>query len=400
MGNSRQKNLKVQVIYRNYIPLNPPYYSFWSYPPKGISFEIPKPREYLKYLFPIYRSLGGNPVISRLIRFGQRVLFTPKTQRLSGADLLFYVGMLPEKIPACPYIIDIEHAYSLLNFSKPAPGVKSRILEVLEHHNCKGIVPISRAAAKSLEEYLGEDFARIKNKVQVIYPALPEFRALFSDQIDYSIIPKDPSLFSLIFVGRDAYGKGLQELLTAFCDLAPKHPSLRLYVISEVPETLRRQHPSLSIRYVPPKLSYYEIMKKVFLPADCFVMPTHSDTFGMVYMEALASGIPVIATRQFATPEIVEDGVSGLLLNHPPLFLDRPGLPTRRWGSDFALDPEIQRMITEDLRAKIQSLVTDTRLYQNLKRSTTLPFKPEGRFSIETRNQLLSDLFRKALADR
>jgi glycosyltransferase involved in cell wall biosynthesis len=50
--------------------------------------------------------------------------------------------------------------------------------------------------------------------------------------------------------------------------------------------------------------------------ADLFVMPTRQEAFGMVFQEAAAAGVPVVATRIAAVPEIVQDGQTGLLV--PP----------------------------------------------------------------------------------
>jgi glycosyltransferase involved in cell wall biosynthesis len=50
--------------------------------------------------------------------------------------------------------------------------------------------------------------------------------------------------------------------------------------------------------------------------ADVFVMPTRNEAFGLVYQEASAAGLPIIGSRLNAVPEIVADGVSGLLV--PP----------------------------------------------------------------------------------
>jgi glycosyltransferase involved in cell wall biosynthesis len=48
--------------------------------------------------------------------------------------------------------------------------------------------------------------------------------------------------------------------------------------------------------------------------ADLFVMPTRHEAFGMVYQEAAGAAIPVIATDIHAIPEIVKDGITGLLV--------------------------------------------------------------------------------------
>ena len=48
--------------------------------------------------------------------------------------------------------------------------------------------------------------------------------------------------------------------------------------------------------------------------ADLFVMPTRNEAFGMVFQEAGAAGLPVVATRINAIPEIVQDRSTGILV--------------------------------------------------------------------------------------
>ena len=50
--------------------------------------------------------------------------------------------------------------------------------------------------------------------------------------------------------------------------------------------------------------------------ADLFVLPTRDEAFGLAFQEAAAAGLPSIGTRLNAVPELVKDGVSGLLV--PP----------------------------------------------------------------------------------
>src|SRR5205814_8589084 len=51
----------------------------------------------------------------------------------------------------------------------------------------------------------------------------------------------------------------------------------------------------------------------VWRDADIFVLPTHSEAFGIVFQEAAAAGLPVIAPRLAAIPEIVQHDQTGLL---------------------------------------------------------------------------------------
>lgn len=66
------------------------------------------------------------------------------------------------------------------------------------------------------------------------------------------------------------------------------------------------------IRGVSP---YTASWRELWRQADFFVMPTKQEAFGMVYQEAAAAGLPVVATNLNAIPEIVEDRVTGILVD-------------------------------------------------------------------------------------
>ena len=58
-------------------------------------------------------------------------------------------------------------------------------------------------------------------------------------------------------------------------------------------------------------------IEQVFGAADIFAFPTYYEAFGMVITEAMAAGLPVITSRRAGASELIEDGVSGLLLDNP-----------------------------------------------------------------------------------
>lgn len=86
----------------------------------------------------------------------------------------------------------------------------------------------------------------------------------------------------------------------------------------------------------------------VWHDADLFVMPTQNEAFGLVFQEAAAAGLPAIGCRLNALPEIISDGVTGILI--PPAGAD---------GLIAALDrligsPELRDRMGRAARRKIE----------------------------------------------
>jgi len=70
------------------------------------------------------------------------------------------------------------------------------------------------------------------------------------------------------------------------------------------------------INLTPDNLKGYYDVKKIaaFNETDVFLMPSRSDAYGIAFLEAWASGKPVIGANIGATPEVIRDKIDGLLV--------------------------------------------------------------------------------------
>jgi glycosyltransferase involved in cell wall biosynthesis len=112
----------------------------------------------------------------------------------------------------------------------------------------------------------------------------------------------------LLFVGSDLARKGGLLLLDVFAERLSGRATLDIVTgaaIGELP-------PGVAVhRGVEPFSARW---KALFASADAFVLPTTYEPFGIALAEAQAAGLPVVSTRDFAIPEIVVDGSTGLLV--------------------------------------------------------------------------------------
>ena len=384
--------INVKVIYRNYIPLNSPYFSLSDYPPKGIKFHIEKPKKFLSKFFWIYKRFKSYKLILLLSGLVESIFFK-NTDSSDQFDYYYYIGIVPPKLTPHKFVVDLEHIFFLTRNATDEAS-KENLLDLLMQENCIAIAPISHAAKETLRLYLGERYKKIDKKVKVIYPSLPDYSEIYSKDISNEIIPSDNKV-KLLFVGKDSYRKGLYEVLEAFKILSLKYKNLSLYVVSDTPSELIESVKGLNnVFFFNPSFSSKEIITKFFLPSDIFVMPTHEYTFGMVFLEALSAGIPFVTTRQFATTEIGKDNVNALFLDNPPLFLDKDIIVTARFGKDYLLDNHEGRTIIEELVKKLSFLMDNPKSLSDLKSNTRVEFEDSGKFSIHTRNNSYYEIFK------
>ena len=128
------------------------------------------------------------------------------------------------------------------------------------------------------------------------------------------------SLPTVVMAGRLAHAKNLPLLVASFAALAKRLP-FRAWILGqgELEADFRRRLEEASLTGRVQLLGFQSNPWKYMARADVFALTSHYEGFGNVLIEAMACGLPVVATASYGTREIVRDGETGFLIaRHEP----------------------------------------------------------------------------------
>ena len=156
--------------------------------------------------------------------------------------------------------------------------------------------------------------------------------------------------FDVLFVGGLSVRKGAHDLFSAFDRLS--HPHKRLTVAGTISAEIREAlsgplgRPDVRVMGPVPHLS----LKALMTNSDVLVLPSIEDGFGMVLVEALACGCPIIATTNTGGPDLITDGVEGNIvpIRAPDYIAERL--------QRLADDPDLQKQMSRSAALKARAI--------------------------------------------
>jgi glycogen(starch) synthase len=155
----------------------------------------------------------------------------------------------------------------------------------------------------------------------------------------------------VISVARLIKRKGLEDALNALAAMKARNVELHLVGLGPQMQKIERLAEQLGIadRVVFRGHLRGEELARAYRESDVFLLPSLSESFSMALLEGMASGLPVVATRIGGIPELVEDGVNGLLVPaHAPDRL-ADALDT------LSASPELRARFGRNNRRKIET---------------------------------------------
>jgi glycosyltransferase involved in cell wall biosynthesis len=121
----------------------------------------------------------------------------------------------------------------------------------------------------------------------------------------------DDDTLVVAVIGRLAPEKNLGLATFAFDGMRRRHPKARMLFVGDGPKksVLAARHPE----HIFAGMRHGEDLAAHYASADIFLLPSLTETFGNVTLEAMASGLGVVAYASAAAGELIDDGIDGLL---------------------------------------------------------------------------------------
>lgn len=208
------------------------------------------------------------------------------------------------------------------------------------------LVAVSSLVAAQLKSHFQrEDVTFIPNAVDT-FRFTPEARIAKRKTSRQSLL-YDENDFVLLLIGNDWKKKGLDSLLKAFA-LLTDLPLRMLVVGSDEPGFYRPLVDQLAlqdrVRFEKPSMDVLSF----YAAADLYVGPSLEDSFGLPILEAIACGLPVIASANAGASEMIRDGETGFILRDPQDQLELAHL-IRRFQAEETLRLSVGAAASRDV---------------------------------------------------
>ena len=211
-----------------------------------------------------------------------------------------------------PYVVT-AHGGDINKMAKKNEQIRKMSSSILQ--NASHVIAVGEELAATIER----DFGVTKDKLSVMSMGID--RTIFKQPEDKQQVQQslgmDPSKKNFLFVGNVIQEKGVEELVVAFNDIAKNDSSTALYIVGSTKDQgfFEKIKPLIqnnkSITFVNP-MPQPELVR-YFQAADVFVLPSYIEGLGLVALEAMACGTPVIASNVGGLHYMLKDGAGQLV---------------------------------------------------------------------------------------
>jgi glycosyltransferase involved in cell wall biosynthesis len=310
---------------------------------ESILYDLISSHRLSKYSFKII-CIGESRrhIVNRLTKKGADVVNIDKDYSRLDKYLLKPLYLVTSKLNTID--CDILHSYSLYtNLLSRIIKYKIKDISIVNHHHdvssllpksavlanqltywgADKIVSVSKSVHNSFYKYTtNADSLKNNGTFEVIYNGvnISNINKLSKKKRSNSLCKHTQSAKEIVTVGRLVHKKGHKFLIKAMPKITNKHPNAKLTIVgggglmTELRKIAKKLRVISNIKFTG-TISRNDVFR-ILGRSDVFVFPSLYEGFGIATVEAMAVGLPVVATRIGPIMEIIQHGHSGLLV--PP----------------------------------------------------------------------------------
>lgn len=246
--------------------------------------------------------------------------------------------------------------------------------EIFESGKCKKIIAISDMVKRDILKH----YQLPEDRIEVVYNGVrldrfhPDNKNRFRKEVRKRFGISDDEVM-ILFVGSGFERKGLEYLVKAVQHLERKN--WRLVLVGKGKWKRYLSFASQENRKKIIHLDPIDEIETLYASADMFVLPSIYEPFGNVNLEALASGLPIITSRNCGAAEIITPKKEGIVLQEPS---DAKEIAV---AIDYLMDPGIREQMGQSARELAEQFTQERnakamlKIYQGLTGNMAAPEK-------------------------
>ena len=237
------------------------------------------------------------------------------------------------------YNLDLVHGHSMYSFGY---AISKKLPFVLTMHGTQlnefkqsilyGASPnhvITDFSAMLMERFSGKKADKIivvsnENKRDVMEQyKVPESKiATIPNGVEVNRFgPSNCRSKTVIFVGRLHERKGVDKLLRSFSKVIIEEPEAKLKIVGSGEDEARLKKLATKLELDKKNVNFMGFVPEADLPgiyasASIFVLPSYYEGFGIVLIEAMSAGLPLVSVRTGGATEVIDDGKNGYLVDY------------------------------------------------------------------------------------
>jgi len=252
--------------------------------------------------------LMGLPLLWRMRFFTRSIQLTWKLWRSSG-DVLIDIWLAPyvqywAKQTSRNIIVIVHHLRGALEQNSRIQLAEKMLIQA-----ASSVLTVSESSKRQVLEQREGNIS-----VSIIPPGFAR------PTLQYEKLEPIKDKVQLLFVGHITRAKGILDVLEAIALLTDKHWFLNVVGSGEAePETWNKAKEMIEDNELSMQVTMHgrvedDVLQVLYQQADVFVLPSYWEGYGIVFLEAMSFGLPVISTMAGAISEVVEHESCGLLV--------------------------------------------------------------------------------------